>query len=384
MEYRKPNYYDEFSCIAGECPETCCAGWDIVIDDKSMENYKNIGGNLGKYVMNCINQQEGVFKRNGARCAFLNNDNLCDLYIKAGENQLCKTCRRYPRHFEIYGDLIEGALSMSCPEAARLILNNTKNSYKIKKNDKKSANSKEIDRELLETLLLVRKKMFSFIEKATSLKEAILGVLLFADMLQPIMYDLGKIGNKVKYKLTSRKLIMLIGECEIPDVTAFLMTEDIEARYARMSQYFDLLLGLENINENWPILVNKVEDKLYRKSDCTKYKEYAQRFSSFEFTNLKKFKNIFSYFLYTYFLGGIYDNNILAMVKLSVLSTLYIREIAMAWYLENDNMLSMDEFIKVCYTYSRQMEHSDDNLLAFEGILTAHPVFMSENIIKVV
>ena len=36
MLYTIPDYYHEFSCIAGACPDTCCAGWQIVIDSASM------------------------------------------------------------------------------------------------------------------------------------------------------------------------------------------------------------------------------------------------------------------------------------------------------------------------------------------------------------
>ena len=34
-----PDYYKEFSCIAGDCEDTCCAGWQIVIDEKSKRRY---------------------------------------------------------------------------------------------------------------------------------------------------------------------------------------------------------------------------------------------------------------------------------------------------------------------------------------------------------
>ena len=37
-----PDYYDEFQCIAGECEDTCCVGWQIVIDETSKKKYKNI------------------------------------------------------------------------------------------------------------------------------------------------------------------------------------------------------------------------------------------------------------------------------------------------------------------------------------------------------
>ena len=33
MRYLKPHYYDKFVCTAGDCPDSCCAGWQIVIDE---------------------------------------------------------------------------------------------------------------------------------------------------------------------------------------------------------------------------------------------------------------------------------------------------------------------------------------------------------------
>ena len=40
MLIRTPDYYDKFKCIAGECKDTCCAGWEIMIDDKALEKYR--------------------------------------------------------------------------------------------------------------------------------------------------------------------------------------------------------------------------------------------------------------------------------------------------------------------------------------------------------
>ncbi len=39
MLYTIPDYYKEFSCIAADCEDTCCAGWQIVIDEKSKRRY---------------------------------------------------------------------------------------------------------------------------------------------------------------------------------------------------------------------------------------------------------------------------------------------------------------------------------------------------------
>ena len=40
MLYRYPDYYDRFACIADRCEETCCAGWQIVIDEDALEKYR--------------------------------------------------------------------------------------------------------------------------------------------------------------------------------------------------------------------------------------------------------------------------------------------------------------------------------------------------------
>ena len=43
-----PNNFARFKCIGGECEDTCCAGWEIDIDDESsvqeiIEMIKEVG-----------------------------------------------------------------------------------------------------------------------------------------------------------------------------------------------------------------------------------------------------------------------------------------------------------------------------------------------------
>ena len=40
MQYTVLHYYKEFTCTAGKCPDTCCAGWKIMIDKNSLRKYK--------------------------------------------------------------------------------------------------------------------------------------------------------------------------------------------------------------------------------------------------------------------------------------------------------------------------------------------------------
>ena len=107
-----------FPCIAGSCPDTCCAGWQIMIDQNSLKKYRHCKGAFRNRLLNDIDWKEHSFRHYQKRCAFLNEDNLCDIYSEAGKDMLCDTCRKYPRHIEEFEGLRELSLSLSCPEAA--------------------------------------------------------------------------------------------------------------------------------------------------------------------------------------------------------------------------------------------------------------------------
>ena len=90
MQYTVPHYFKQFQCIGGACPDTCCAGWQIQIDPSSLRKYRKKKGPLGTRLRNEIDWKEGVFRRYEGRCAFLNEENLCDLYLEGGgEKAFC-------------------------------------------------------------------------------------------------------------------------------------------------------------------------------------------------------------------------------------------------------------------------------------------------------
>ncbi|MEG0378396.1 MAG: flagellin lysine-N-methylase, partial [Eubacterium sp.] len=127
MKLYTPKYYKDFLCLAGHCPDTCCAGWDVVIDEPSQACYHRTPGPFGARLKAEMQEDEDgdiIFKAAGGRCPFLSDANLCDIYSTLGEPALSETCRLYPRYFNDYGPLQEAGLALSCPEAARLILEN--------------------------------------------------------------------------------------------------------------------------------------------------------------------------------------------------------------------------------------------------------------------
>jgi lysine-N-methylase len=123
MKYTYPDYYEEFSCVAGECEATCCAGWQIVVDEASLKKYAKVNNDFSERIRTGVDFSEGVFcQKENKRCAFLNERNLCDMYTALGEEALCETCTRYPRHIEEFENLREITLTISCPEVARILL----------------------------------------------------------------------------------------------------------------------------------------------------------------------------------------------------------------------------------------------------------------------
>ncbi len=120
-----PNYYKDFKCIASLCQHSCCVGWEIDIDDCTLEKYNKMDTELGKKIRENIETQDGVayFKlKENERCPFLNSNNLCELILEAGEDTLCDICKDHPRFRNFYTDRTEMGLGIACEEATRIIL----------------------------------------------------------------------------------------------------------------------------------------------------------------------------------------------------------------------------------------------------------------------
>ena len=125
MKIRTPAYYQNFRCIAGACPDTCCRGWAIVVDDAAWERYQTLPGEIGARLRSALTRQDSdrvIGCGADGRCRMLDADGLCSLQRACGEEALCQTCRRFPRFVTEIGQNREVGLSLSCPEAARLIL----------------------------------------------------------------------------------------------------------------------------------------------------------------------------------------------------------------------------------------------------------------------
>lgn len=129
-----PSYTKEFKCIGGECEDSCCIGWRVFIDKNTFKNYKRIynkefKAKVDKYIKrNRHSTNENSYAQikllENERCPFLNNKNLCEVFINVGEHNLSKVCTEYPRIYNRIDGKIEKSLTLSCPVAAKKILLN--------------------------------------------------------------------------------------------------------------------------------------------------------------------------------------------------------------------------------------------------------------------
>ena len=126
MKYYDPTYYSEFRCIAAACPDSCCQGWDVVIDSETEDFYNSVQGVFGDKLRNAIYTDpdgDRVFRlADEKKCPFWGADHLCDIFRELGEEHLCDTCAQFPRITMDYTTFTEHTLALACPEAARLIL----------------------------------------------------------------------------------------------------------------------------------------------------------------------------------------------------------------------------------------------------------------------
>jgi lysine-N-methylase len=134
MKFLTYDFYNNFHCIGGLCEDSCCIGWEVGIDSTTYEKYKKLENsplkdklrrNLKKnsYVIdNSINY--GRLKLENNRCSMLDKDNLCIIQKHKGEMYLSNVCTLFPRTINKLGNYYELSLDLSCPPAAKMILEN--------------------------------------------------------------------------------------------------------------------------------------------------------------------------------------------------------------------------------------------------------------------
>lgn len=355
MIHRLPKYYNEFSCIADKCEATCCAGWQIVVDEESLKKYKKVTGDFKERIREGVDFKEGVFYQNpGKRCAFLNDRNLCDMYTALGEEAFCETCRRYPRHIEEFENVREFTLSVSCPEAARILLAQKEPvQFYETEVDAPEEEFDDYDPMVYEKLLEARGEMLKVLQnRAVPVTERVAALWDFIQVFQE--------------KMDEGTLFSAEG------IYDKLRPRNPETSYEEAKALFALLHNLEFLADDWEDTLLETERVLYGAGEDA-YKEVNENFLKWQRTQMPDWdimlEQLLVYFVMTYFCGAVYDEYVASKVKMSVCSVFYIDEMAKALWIKNKESLTLPEFTRIVYRYSRELEHSDENLITMDQMM---------------
>ena len=115
--------YREFRCKADKCKHSCCKGWEIDIDEDTLDYYKSLDTELGNEILQNIHEGEDTFFKltDGERCPFLKDSGLCKIIEELGDDGLCDICRLHPRFYESINDFNLAGVGLSCEKASELM-----------------------------------------------------------------------------------------------------------------------------------------------------------------------------------------------------------------------------------------------------------------------
>lgn len=170
-----PQYMHKFKCIGSDCEDTCCIGWNVLIEKKTYKKYRNCKNQELKQLLtkkinrNRTNPSDTNYAKiemeKGSICPFLSENKLCKIQLILGKDYLSTTCDTYPRSFNFVNGILEKSLTMSCPEAVRMALLNhspMEFDYIEEHYDLKKIIYTEVDTKKNDTLLTPQKYFWEF------------------------------------------------------------------------------------------------------------------------------------------------------------------------------------------------------------------------------
>ena len=165
ISYKTPSYFSGFSCLGGECEDTCCRNWEVKLDREHFDLLESVMSEddiekslFEQYIrLNespISSEHDYAFIRMGVNgyCGMLDDKGLCSIHTKHGVTVLGNVCTMFPRVISRCGDTIELSGALSCPEVVRNCIDD-KTPLKLKRfktSDLPRSKNYPIQRELLD------------------------------------------------------------------------------------------------------------------------------------------------------------------------------------------------------------------------------------------
>ncbi len=372
MILRVPDYYEEFSCIADRCKDSCCIGWEIDIDEDTCAYYHGIPGAFGDRLrghMYVTEDKEHSFRLGEhGRCPFLNDKNLCDIITALGEEALSEVCTEYPRFSLYYGDVLQKCLSLSCEEVGRILFTREAPvafvDYALEEpdwdSDDEDANqpdeedgiwedeeSQAYEAELVEKLYAAQLEIIALLQdRGQSIQNRIVKVLQYSEKLQK---ELNKSDKNDRIEVT--------------DCMDWSSVWDISAE--RFEERLSIFLEMETLDAEWEEQKAKLQGLVGNEAYVKVVKDFLESQGFLE----RDYENLLVYFVFRYFMNAVYDQNVLSKVRMAVEFTLLIRDMD-AIRLADRGTYTVADRIDVVRIFSKEVEHSEENVaMAEEEIL---------------
>ena len=326
MLITKPDYFDRFHCIAGQCPDSCCKEWDVQVDDVSADYYRSLSGPLGDRLREVLHTEDGetVMTIIDGRCPMWREDGLCRIQAELGEAALCKTCREYPRLTHDYGDFLELQLELSCPEAAKFIL--TQQQDRTTAEETEGPQEAEYDQEAMTVLKATREKALEILfDQARPVEEALALTLLYGYQAQ------GELDGDEPREFD-------------PDSALDSVRDFLKAGAPR--EMADFFLTLEILTPEWKALLQAPSPAAW--SD--------------------HHRALAGYLIRRYWLQAVSDYDLYCRVKFLVIACLLVKTLG-------------GDIFRTAQLFSKEIENNIDNVEAILDAAYAHPAFTDDKIL---
>lgn len=347
MRIRRPDYYDRFACLAGACPDTCCAAWDVVVDPESEARFRSIPGALGERVQNALTvDQDGdtcLMLADGF-CPLLTEDKLCTLHLEFGPEGPCEVCRSHPRFIEEYGPLREESLACSCPGAVRLMLADPAPArFPVVETGEPDEVCDDVDLPLLEALLPCREKLFGILQdRSRPLGVRLAEAAAWAWALQDRL-DMGDWEDLAETPLPSS-----------PEPSSE------EERLDTTRALFALLEGAELLSPEWTALLRSARETLEHLSPAG----HAARWNTFRAAVADRtweFEHLAVYLVYRWLLKADFDGDLYGRAAFALFAVLAVWELG-AIRFHDAGAFTHADMEELARLWCKEQEHCEENL----------------------
>ena len=153
--------------------------------------------------------------------------------------------------------------------------------------------------------------------------------------------------------------------------------EDFADSRKRQIEEFDRRLAiygsLEVLDEEWERSLKQVKKAFSGPDRGAKYVQWRERFLDFIRHSEFEYEHLLVYYLFRYFLKTVVDRDVLPKLQLAAVGVLAVRELELAAWMAGH--LDGEARVNVIHRFSRQVEHSGENMETLRQWFRADPAF---------